>query len=212
AANGVPHQPAQTTVNTDYEIPYERISTPPNRVLVVGAGNGNDVSVALRKGAHHVDAVEIDPEIQALGVKYHPEHPYDNPLVTRIIADGRAYLERTDETYDLIIFALPDSLTLVTGQSAIRLESYLFTKEAFESARAHLSPGGTFVMYNFYREQWLADRLAGTLDQVFGAPPCLDITHPNDGTVGRFSIFVDSADPSAIRCKTTWARVEREVI
>jgi len=212
AANGVPHQSAQTTVGTDYEIPYERISAPPNRVLVVGAGNGNDVSVALREGAQHVDAVEIDPEIQAIGVKYHPEHPYDDPRVTRIIADGRAFLERTDRTYDLIIFALPDSLTLVTGQSAIRLESYLFTKEAFESARAHLSPGGTFVMYNFYREQWLADRLAGTLDQVFGAPPCLDITHPNDGTVGRFSIFVDSADPSAIRCKTTWDPDGREVI
>ena len=212
AANGVPHQSAQTTVGTDYEIPYERISARPNRVLVIGAGNGNDVSVALRNGAQHVDAVEIDPEIQAIGVKYHPEHPYDDPRVTRIIADGRAFLERTDRTYDLIIFALPDSLTLVTGQSAIRLESYLFTKEAFESARAHLSPGGTFVMYNFYREQWLADRLAGTLDQVFGAPPCLDITQPSGGTVGRFSIFVDSADPSAIRCKTTWDPDGREVI
>jgi hypothetical protein len=212
AANGVPHQSAQTTVGTDYEIPYERISATPNRVLVVGAGNGNDVSVALREGAQHVDAVEIDPEIQAIGVKYHPEHPYDDPRVTRIIADGRAFLERTDRTYDLIIFALPDSLTLVTGQSAIRLESYLFTKEAFESARAHLTPGGTFVMYNFYREQWLADRLAGTLDQVFGAPPCLDITQPSGGTVGRFSIFVDSADPSAIRCQTTWDPDGREVI
>ena len=32
-------------------------------VLVVGAGRGTDVAIALRKGAKHVDAVEIDPRI-----------------------------------------------------------------------------------------------------------------------------------------------------
>ena len=84
-------------------------------------------------------------------------------------------MERTNNTYDLIIFALPDSLTLLAGQSALRLESYLFTEQACEAARDHLAPGGTFSMYNFYREQWLADRLAGTLTGVFGNRPCFDL-------------------------------------
>ena len=44
-------------------------------------------------------------------------------------------------SYDLILFALPDSLTLVSGQSSLRLESYLFTREAIEAARDHLSAG-----------------------------------------------------------------------
>ena len=147
----------------------------PKDVLIVGAGNGNDVAAALAAGAEHVDAVEIDPQLQDLGAEYHPDRPYDDPRVTRITNDGRAYLEQTDKKYDLIIFALPDSLTLVSGQSAVRLESFLFTKEAMEAARDHLNPGGAFSMYNFYREPWLLDRLAGGLHEVYGHAPCLDL-------------------------------------
>src|SRR4029078_13341913 len=87
---------------------------------------------------------------------------------------GRAFLEQTDNRYDLIIFALPDSLTLVSGQSAVRLESCLFTLQAMEAAHDHLTPDGVFSMYNFYREPWLLDRLAGGLEQVYGHPPCFD--------------------------------------
>ena len=57
-----------------YELPY-RLVPNPGRVLVVGAGTGNDVAAALRHGATHVDAVEIDPLILQLGRKYHPETP-----------------------------------------------------------------------------------------------------------------------------------------
>ena len=66
----------------------------------------------------------------------------------------------TDKKYDLILFALPDSLTLVSGASQIRLESFLFTDRAIEEARDHLKPDGAFAMYNYYREL-LADRPAG---------------------------------------------------
>ena len=44
-----------------------------------------------------------------------------------------------------------------------------------EAARDHLKPGGAFAMYNFYREDWLVDRLAGTLQEVYGREPCVDI-------------------------------------
>jgi SAM-dependent methyltransferase len=181
-------------------------------VLVVGAGNGNDVATALAHGAQSVDAVEIDPKLMDIGVRLHPNHPYQDPRVNRIIDDGRAFLERTDHDYDLIIFALPDSLTLVAGQSALRLESYLFTQQAFEAARDHLLPGGVFAMYNFYREQWLADRLAGTLETVFGNSPCEDLGDQPTVNVGGFSEFVDSADPASLRCKTVWDPDGRPVV
>ncbi len=64
-----------------YELPY-RLVPHPGRVLVVGAGTGNDVAAALRHGAAHVDAVEIDPTILSLGRTYHPERPYDSAQVT----------------------------------------------------------------------------------------------------------------------------------
>lgn len=211
-ANGVPHQAAAPTAGTEYQLPYERLATLPARVLVIGAGNGNDVAVALSNGATSVDAVEIDPGILDIGVRYHPDHPYQDPRVDRIVDDGRAFLERTQKTYDLIIFALPDSLTLVSGQSAVRLESYLFTEEAFQAAADHLNPGGTFAIYNFYREQWLADRLAGTLRDVFGVPPCVDLGADNGGDIGRLSVFVASEDTASLRCATTWDPAGRDVV
>ncbi|MEU8225972.1 spermidine synthase [Kribbella sp. NPDC048915] len=179
--NGVPHQqaiPADARLQWEpqYGLPYERATAgkQPKNVLIIGAGSGSDVAIALKKGAEHVDAVEIDPEIRDLGKALHPDRPYQDPRVSSHIDDGRAFLSRTDKKYDLILLALPDSLTLVNGASSLRLESYLFTKEAFESARDHLNPGGAFAMYNYYRETWLIDRLASTADEAFGHKPCVD--------------------------------------
>jgi len=212
-ANGVPHQTAVPVgSDPDYDLIYQRLADPPSRVLVIGAGNGNDVATALAHGAQSVDAVEIDPKLMGIGVEFHPSHPYQDPRVRRIIDDGRAFLERTNNSYDLIIFALPDSLTLLAGQSALRLESYLFTEQAFDAARDHLAPGGAFAMYNFYREQWLADRLAGTLTGVFGNRPCFDLGQKVGTDVGQFSVFVDGSDQSSLRCSTVWDPDGRTVV
>lgn len=151
--NGIPHQNIWPVRMLDdfeqlYEIPYERSTSPPGDVLIVGAGTGDDVSIALSRGARSIDAVEIDPGLYELGRRLHPDRPYDDPRVAVHINDGRAFLEQSDRRYDLILFALPDSLTLLSGQSSLRLESYLFTIEAMESAREHLKPGGVFSMYN----------------------------------------------------------------
>jgi hypothetical protein len=141
------------------------------KALIIGAGSGTDVSVALAHGVGAVDAVEIDPGIQAIGRAQHPDHPYSDPRVSAIITDGRAFLRNSDERYDLILFAVTDSLTLVSSTSNLRLESFLFTEESFASARDHLTPNGIFVMYNYYRQPWLVQRYANMVEQVFGAPP-----------------------------------------
>ena len=98
-------------------------------VLIIGAGSGNDVSAALQRDADRVDAVEIDGTLMEIAEANHPDRPYDDARVEVHIDDGRAFLERTDRKWDKILFALPDSLTLVPGQSSVRLESYLFTRE-----------------------------------------------------------------------------------
>lgn len=203
--NGIPHQRMTRTAGTPYEVPYDRVVHPAGDVLVIGAGNGNDVSAALRAGATSVDAVEIDREIQRLGAERHPERPYDDQRVNPVIDDGRAFLERTDRSYDLIVFALPDSLTLVSGQSAVRLESYLFTREAIEAARDHLKPDGAFAMYNFYRERWLLDRLGGSLRTVFGRDPCLDLgAETSDKVVGQYAMLAVGNSPDAVACDGIW--------
>ena len=156
-----------------YRDPYTHLPSTPGNVLIVGAGSGNDVALALSQGAAHVDAVEIDPVLQRLGRDLHPGHPYQSARVSVHIDDGRAFLERTGARYDLILFALPDSLTLVAGQGGLRLESYLFTTEAMQAVRDHLNAGGAFAMYNYYRPD-VFERYAATLTQVFGHAPCID--------------------------------------
>jgi len=204
--NGIPHQrltTAETRLAQEpyYDEPYRRIPSPPENMLIVGAGTGTDVSIALSHGVGHVDAVEIDPSLLEFGTQTNPDAAYQDPRVTTYTNDGRAFLERTDTEYDLILFALPDSLTLVAGASALRLESYLFTEQAMESARDHLAPGGAFSMYNFYREPWLVDRLAGTLDRAFGHPPCL-LSEPQ---VNSLAVMVVGLTPDDQVCEQTWS-------
>ena len=138
------------------------------RVLIIGAGSGADTSLALAKGAEHVDAVEIDPKLAQIGRDFHPEGVYRDPRVSVHVNDGRAFLRGSTETYDLIIYALTDSLTLVSSTAGVRLESFLFTEESFAEGRDHLAPDGMFVMYNFYREPWLVTKLDAMLGDVFG--------------------------------------------
>jgi len=203
--NGIPHQTidlAQRRLDQVpiYGLPYQHRKPLPASVLIVGAGTGDDVAIALRLGARHVDAVEIDPRIHDIGVQRNPDRAFQDARVTSYVNDGRAFLEQTTRRYDLILFALPDSLTLVAGQSSLRLESYLFTAEAMQAARAHLTPDGAFGEYNYYREQWLVDRLAGTLQQVYGHPPCLDST----GQEGRLALLMVSPNQAALQCPTLW--------
>ena len=204
-ANGVPHQlmaPAKWKVEQGeriYATPYLRLpDNPLGKVLIVGAGSGSDVAIALSRGAQEVDAVDIDPRIMELGAERNVDRPYQDPRVTRHVNDGRAFLENTDKKYDLILFALPDSLTLVSGASQIRLESFLFTEEAMTSVREHLTDQGAFAMYNYYRESWLIDRLAGSAKAAFGHDPCLDTFR---GAQAVVAVAVDEANQS---CEGAW--------
>ncbi len=194
SANNIPYQAARSLTvlhqqKKFYFYPYQHVTRSAlKNVLIVGAGTGNDVAVALSEGAQHVDAVEIDPILIKLGKSQHPNHPYDSPRVTTHNADGRAYLQNTTKKYNLILFALPDSLTAVNGQSNLRLESYLLTLQSVESARAHLAPGGTMSMYNYYSNH-LYNRYATTMLDAFGQAPCSQVGAPLGGR--RLAVLTD---------------------
>ena len=139
--------------------------------LIIGAGSGNDIAHALRFGVGAIDAVEIDPVIQDIGIRYHPDQPYEDKRVVRHLDDGRHFLRTTDRKYDLVVYALVNSLILHSGYANIRLESYLFTEQAFEDIRRVLKPDGLFVMYNYYRQGWIVQRVAAMAKRVFGCDP-----------------------------------------
>ncbi|MEP6810616.1 MAG: spermidine synthase [Chthoniobacterales bacterium] len=138
--------------------------------LILGAGTGSDTATALANGVKEITAVEIDPVIQKLGTELHPDRPYSDPRVHLVNNDGRVFLRQTKEKYDLIIFALPDSLTLTSSIANLRLESFLFTQDSLAAARAALAPDGVLVLYNYYREPWLIEKLASMVGRAFGRP------------------------------------------
>ena len=142
------------------------------RVAIIGAGNGTDTAAALAYGAKHVDAVEIDPLIAGIGQALQPNGSLNDPRVQLHLMDGRTFLERAHTRYDVIVFGLPDSLTLASPYAGVRLESFLFTVEALRSALRLLDPEhGLLVLYNYYRTRWLVDRIANTLSRAAGHDP-----------------------------------------
>lgn len=140
-------------------------------VLVIGAGSGNDVQAALSQQAKHVDAIEIDPVMAAIGRANHPNRPYDDPRVSLHLDDGRSFVRKSSKKYDLIVYALVDSLVLHSGYSSLRLENFLFTEQAYRDIQARLKPGGMFVMYNYFRQGWVVGRLVKMVEKAFQIEP-----------------------------------------
>jgi len=142
-----------------------------HHALILGAGSGSDVATALAYGVKSITAVEIDPTIEQLGAHFNPNHPYSDPRVKVVINDGRSFLQNTTEKYDLIIYALPDSLTLTSSNTSLRLESFLLTEESIQTARSHLTSNGIVVFYNYYRQDWLVQKLVNMAGHAFNQEP-----------------------------------------
>lgn len=179
-------------LDSSYDSPFKFIN-PGAKVLIVGAGAGNDASVALRHGASHVDAVEIDPMIYLLGKDMHPDHPYADPKVNVVINDARNFLRRSTDKYDAIIFGLLDSHTEVSGYTNMRVDNYVYTKDSFEQAARLLKPDGIMALKFEVRQPWtwIGDRFYHTLTEVFGREP-LTYYAPPVGPMLSGTVFLES--------------------
>jgi SAM-dependent methyltransferase len=173
-------------------------------VLIIGAGSGNDVAAALAFRARHVDAVEIDPVIYDMGRRRHPNRPFGDRRVSIHLDDGRSVIRKTPLRYDLISYALVDSLALHSSYTSVRLESFLFTEQAFRDVKAKLKPGGVFAMYNFYRQGWVVGRLIRLAERVFGSRPIVlslpyqDSITPSNNQRGYITFLLVGDSPSAV--------------
>jgi SAM-dependent methyltransferase len=169
---GLARFPALAIMRDQYEIPYQ--FGPLEDVLIVGAGSGNDVAAALRRGARRVDAVEIDPLLLRLGRQRHPEKPYSDPRVTAICQDARSYFKNTDRKYDLVVFGLLDSHMLASRMSSVRLDSYVYTVDSLKEVRRLLKPQGLVVlMHASGYERWSTKRLFYMMADAFDRLPYL---------------------------------------
>ncbi len=153
-----------------YRTPYALVEKMDD-VLVLGSGAGNDVSVLLELGAKNIDAVEIDPEIVALGRELNVQQPYADSRVTVHVTDARAYLKQTDRRYDLVVFGTLDSQTLLSGMSSVRLDNYVYTAEGLAAARDVLAPDGALVMLHMSHRPYISAKIHRLLSDAFGDPP-----------------------------------------
>ena len=178
-----------SSVRAYYDFPYKVHPTLAN-VAIVGAGTGNDVAAALRAGAQHVEAIEIDPAIQLAGKVSHPEHPYSDTRVHAVINDARSFLRTTPNTFDLVVYGMLDSHTLLSQGSSVRLDSFVYTVEGLREGRARLTRDGVLSLSFSVLSDTLGRKIYLMLQQAFdGRPPiCVE------ADVGGSIIFLESND------------------
>jgi len=174
---------ADRYVRAYYEFPYN-FKKPPERVAIVGSGSGNDVATALRMGASHVDAIEIDPAIAFLGQKYHPERPYDDKRVNLSVNDARNFFRTADQKYDLIVYGVLDSHTALSHASNLRVDSYVYTREGIAEAFKLLKPDGVLSISFTLVNDALGFKLSKILRELPGAgkPLAVRVLYDNSKT------------------------------
>ena len=130
----------------------------PLTALVIGPGGGRDLASALVFGAGRVDGVEINPIIandvmrgQFLDFS---GGIYTHPNVHVVVDDGRSFVRRSTERYDVIQASLVDTWAATAAGAYTLTENTLYTVEAFEDYLDHLSDRGMLTI-----TRWMFDGL-----------------------------------------------------
>jgi hypothetical protein len=126
--------------------------------LVIGTGGGRDLLSALVFGASRVDGVEINPiivnDVMRGSFRDYSGRVYDRPDVHVAVEDGRSYVRRSPEHYDVIQASLVDTWAATAAGAYSLSENSLYTVEAFEDYLAHLSDRGVLSI-----SRWVFDGL-----------------------------------------------------
>lgn len=135
----------------------------PETVLVLGFASGITAGEALHYPIRRLDAVEINQQVVRASEFFRPwnNKVLDDPKTELIIQDGRAHLELTDRTYDIIISE--PSNPWMAGLAT------LFTREFMTLAKERLNKNGVFVQWiHSYQMNWDTFSMVGrTFSSVF---------------------------------------------
>src|ERR1700730_14470160 len=192
-------------IRSYYELPYS-IHPGQNDVAIVGAGTGNDVAAARRSDAQQVDAIEIDPAILLAGKVNHPEKPYDDPRVQPTVNDARSFFRNTQNHYDLIVYGLLDSHTLLSHASSVRLDSFVYTIEGLREARSRLKENGVLSLSVSVINNDLGTKIYQMMREAFDGKEPICIFALYDGSVIFIqSKYGDRSIPPAVLSETRFA-------
>lgn len=118
------------------------------RVLVIGPGGGTDVIMAICNGSPQVTAVEMNPLIIDAVNHWGDQvgNLYSHPKVKLVMDEGRNFIQRTDEKFDMIVLGFVDSWASVSSGGLSLTENYLYTQDALEAYYDHLTDRGTLAI------------------------------------------------------------------
>ncbi len=134
-------------------IPYNL--RPGAKTLIIGPGGGWDVSRSLASGSHDVTAVEINPIIATKIMRQQFPHLSQNlylrPDVHINIEDGRSFVRRSSDRFQVIQATLVDTWASTAAGAFALSENNLYTTDAFRDYLTHLTPDGllTFTRWGF---------------------------------------------------------------
>lgn len=133
-------------------LPYRVISNP--KVLVIGSGGGRDVVAALVSGSKDVTSVEINPIIFQTVKSYGNKagNVYDHQYVRAYNDEGRSFINRSTEKYDIIYIPFVDTWASVSSGGLSVSENFLYTLQGFDQYYNHLTDEGKIVTV-----RWLID-------------------------------------------------------
>ena len=137
----------QKLMNEGFALPYRL--RPGARTLVIGPGGGWDVSRALASGSTDVTAVEINPIIATTIMREKmPQLSrglYLRPDVHVVIEDGRSFVRRSREKYQVMQATLVDTWASTAAGAFALSESNLYTTDAMRDYLEHLTDDGVIA-------------------------------------------------------------------
>lgn len=154
---------------------------PGAKVLDIGSGGGQHALTAIGLGSKDVTCVEINPTVVGW-VKGEfanfTGNIYNRPEVRAYIGDGRTFVARSKETYDVISFVSATTFTATTSGAFMMAENNLFTTEAFRQYYDHLTPDGIIGVSQVMTRDYpgLVLRVASLCRKVLGEHGALDGT------------------------------------
>jgi spermidine synthase len=135
-----------------------QLKKPEFSALVIGPGGGRDLVSALVFGAGHVDGVEINPiianDVMRGRFNEYSGGIYTQPRVRIAIDDGRSFVRRSADRYDVIQASLVDTWAATAAGAYTLTENTLYTVEAFNDYLDHLTDNGVVTM-----TRWVIDGL-----------------------------------------------------
>jgi hypothetical protein len=133
-------------------LPFKMMQDP--KVLVIGSGGGRDVVASLVSGSKDITSVEINPIIYETVKSYGDRagNVYSHEYVRSYVDEGRSFITRSSEKYDIIYVPFVDTWASVSSGGLSVSENFLYTLEGFQQYYDHLAERGKIVTV-----RWLID-------------------------------------------------------